>query len=99
MADLIKIVPERVREEAGKVRVCREQHIDLMDRLTNLVVNLADVWEGQAYDAFSSSYQELQKEIARYAEILESYAAEMDDASSRMENTDQALMSKINGLS
>ena len=99
MADLIKIVPEHVKEEAGKVRTCREQHIDLMDRLTNLVINLADIWEGQAYDAFSSSYKEMQKEISKFAEVLESYAEEMDDVSNRMQNTDQTLASKINSLS
>lgn len=99
MADLIKIVPERVKEEVGKIRDCREQHIDLMDRLTNLVINLADIWEGQAYDTFSSSYKEMQKEISKFAEVLESYAAEMDDVSNRMQNTDQTLASKINSLS
>lgn len=99
MADLIKIVPERVKEEADKIRDCREQHIDLMDRLTNLVINLGDIWEGQAYDAFSSSYKEIQKEILKFAEALENYAAKMDDVSNRMINTDQALASKINSLS
>lgn len=99
MADLIKIVPERVKEEAGKIRDCREQHIDLMDRLTNLVINLADVWEGQAYDVFSSDYREIQKEISKFAEVLETYATEMDDVSNRMQNTDQMLSSKINSLS
>ena len=99
MADLIKIVPERVKAEAGKIRTCREQHIDLMDRLTNLVINLADIWEGRAYDTFSSSYKEMQKEISKFAEVLESYAEEMDDVSNRMQNTDQTLASKINSLS
>lgn len=99
MTDLIKIVPEQVREEAGKIRNCREQHIDLMDRLTNLVINLGDIWEGQAYDTFSSNYKEMQKEISRFAEVLEGYAAEMDDVSNRMQDTDQTLASKINSLS
>ena len=99
MADLIKIIPERVKEEAGKVRECREKHIDLMDRLTKLVINLADLWEGQAFDTFSSNYKEMQKEISKFGEVLESYAAEMDDVSNRMQNADQILASKINSLS
>ena len=99
MADLIKIVPERVKEEAGNIRTCSEQHIDLMDRLTNLVINLANVWEGQAYDTFSSNYKEMQKEISKFAELLEGYAEVMDDISNRMQNTDQSLSSKINSLS
>lgn len=98
MADFIKIIPERVKEEAGKVRECREQHIDLMDRLTNLVLHLADIWEGQAYDNFAANYKEMQAKISKFAETLESYAEEMDDVSNRMQETDQLLASKINSL-
>lgn len=99
MSDLIKIVPERVKEEARKIRECREQHTDIMDRLNNLIVNLADVWEGQAYQKFVSNYKDIQKQITKFVETLDSYAAEMDDASTRMQNTDNSLMAKINSLS
>lgn len=98
MADLIKIIPERVKEEAGKIRECREQHNDIIDRLNNLVMNLADIWEGQAYQNFVSNYQEIQKQIGKFVETLETYATEMDDASARMQDTDSSLMSKINNL-
>ncbi len=99
MADLIKIVPERVKEEAEKIRGCREQHTDVMDRLNNLVVGLVDIWEGQAYQNFVSNYKDIQKQITKFTETLDSYATEMDDASTRMQNTDNSLMSKINSLS
>lgn len=99
MADFIKIIPERVKEEAGKIRACGDEHVDLMDRLTNLVVNLGDIWEGKAYENFSSSYKEMQKDLSKFATVLEQYADQMDDIARRMSEADVALTSKINNLS
>ena len=99
LADFIMIVPERVRAEAGRIRDCHESYIDVMDRLNNLVVNLADIWEGQAYDAFVSKYKDIQQEMNKFSEVFHFYSKEMETISNNMENTDMSLASKINGLS
>lgn len=98
MADLIKISPERVKDEANRVRDFRDEHLDIMSRLNNLVMILTESWEGEAQTAFVSKYQGMKNKFAEFEEMLSQVATDMDNSANKMQQTDVSLASRINSL-
>ena len=98
MADSILITPEQLKERASKVREYRQQHVDTMSRFNNLVLNLSESWQGEAQQAFVAKYQGMKDKFNKFDEALEKYAVDMDETADIMQETDQSLASKINGL-
>lgn len=98
MADVIKITPERLKDEASKVRNYREEHDNAISRLTNLVMSLCDTWDGEAQMAFVSSYENFKPKLDKFSQTLEKYAQDMDKISNKMQTTDQSLAGKIRSL-
>lgn len=98
MSDYIMISPEQVKEEASTVRNYRQQYIDVMSKIKNLVLTLSESWDGEAQNAFVSKYQGMQKDFEKFAETLEEFAVNMDDISNKMQQTDLSLASQIRGL-
>ena len=94
MADYILITPEQLKERASKVREYRQQHVDT----NNLVLNLSESWQGEAQQAFVAKYQGMKDKFNKFDEALEKYAVDMDETADIMQETDQSLASKINGL-
>ena len=99
MADLILITPEQLKEQAVTVKQYREMHHEVINRLTNLVLNLGESWEGEAQDAFVSKYQGMQSTFTNFEEALGEFAVIMENISDKMQTTDQSLASKINSIS
>lgn len=98
MADFIKIIPERMREEANKVRSYRDEHVEIMSRLNNLVFSLSESWDGEAQRAFVSRYRGMQRKFEQFDEMLRSVSDAMDDNASKMQSADASLASRINSL-
>lgn len=95
MANLIKIIPERLKDEAANVRNIKVSYSDIISRLNNLVYIMTESWEGEAQQAFTKRYQECQKDIKQLEELMNQLSKEMDDISDRMLNTDSSLAAKI----
>ena len=98
MANLIKVTPENLRDEAGKVRNIKTSYSDSVSRLNNLVYIMTESWEGEAQRAFTKRYQESQKNIRQLEEFMNQLSKEMEDIASRMQNTDTSLAAKIRKL-
>ena len=98
MADFIKIVPERLKEEAGKIRGYKAEHEDIISRLNNLVFTLDESWEGEAQTAFVGKYQSMQREFQSFSTMLEMYAVEMEQIATKMQTADDTLLAKIGNL-
>lgn len=98
MADYILITPEQLKERASKVREYRQQHVDIMSKFNNLVLNLTESWQGDAQQAFVAKYQGMKDKFNKFDEALGKYAVDMDDTADIMQETDQSLASKINSL-
>ena len=98
MANLIKIIPESLKEEAANVRNIKASYSDIISRLNNLVYIMTESWQGEAQQAFTKRYQERQKDIKQLEEFMNQLSKEMDDIASRMQNTDTSLAAKIKKL-
>ena len=98
MANLIKIIPDRLKDEATNVRNIKVSYSDIISRLNNLVYIMTESWQGEAQQAFTKRYQECQKDIKQLEELMNQLSKEMDDIASRMQNADASLATKIRKL-
>ena len=98
MADYIKIVPERLKEEASTVRICRNQHDDIISRLNNLILTLGDEWNGEAQAAFLIKYKDMQVKFRQFSEMLGVFAEDMETFAAKMQETDWSLAAQIRNL-
>lgn len=93
---IIQITPEVLNSKASEVRSLKGQHDDTMAKLRTLVMGLNDVWKGEAQDAFIAKFESMQSSFTTFSEMLEGYAALMDNAARELQSTDQALKAGIN---
>lgn len=95
---IIQVTPELLTAKSTEVRNLKSQHEEVMQRLTQLVNGLNEVWKGEAQNAFVQKYQSMDATFKNFAEILEGYAKLMDTAARELQSTDQTLKGAIQGF-
>ena len=70
-----------------------------MQRMTNLVVALDEIWTGEAYKAFLAKYQGMSESFDSFEKALLSFAQLMEQVAGRMDGADQSLSDRINSIS
>lgn len=98
MASTILMIPETMRTQAAQIRKYTQEHTEIMQRMTNLVLTLDEVWAGNAQKAFVVKYREMRMVFDSFEQALTSFAEVMEQTASQIEDTDQAMKSKINGI-
>ena len=99
MSQTIQINPDELRAQASQLRGYAEQHDEIIQRLTNLVASLDEVWKGEAQSAFVKRFQESRDIFNSFDEALASFSEIMDTSADKMENTDLSLKRRINSIS
>ena len=99
MAATILMTPETMRAQAAQIRKNAQEHIEIIQHMTNLVLTLDEVWTGTAQKAFLAKYQGMKEYFDSFDQTLISFAEVMEKTAQRMEGVDQAMKSKINGIS
>lgn len=95
MAQTILLTPETMRSQANQIRTCSEEHAEIMQRMTNLVLTLDEVWKGEAQTAFVSKYRSMSESFESFEKQLISFAELMEKVANNMENADRSMSSKI----
>ena len=93
---VIQVTPELLEAKAKEVRNLRSQHDDVMARIGSLVHSLNDQWKGEAQTAFVDKFDSMQPTFTSFSEMINNYAALLDDSARIMAETDQALKNQIN---
>ena len=88
---IIQVTPELLMGKAGDVRKIKSEQEQVMQRLTQLVLGLNEIWKGDAQNAFVQKYQSMDSTFKNFAEMLEGYAKLMDTAAKELQNTDTQL--------
>lgn len=99
MAQTILVIPEQLRSDASQVRACAEQDAEIIQKLTNLVLSLDEVWKGEAQTAFVKRFQSARTFFNSFNELLIAYSEMMESTAAKLENADQALQQRIAGIS
>jgi len=95
---LIKVTPDMLRARAGDVRKNRGEHDATIQRLSNIVNGLSDVWQGDAQNAFVERYRSMEQTFKQFSEMLEGYATLMDTAANQLQETDTSLKQTMNSF-
>ncbi len=98
MAREIMLTPEELRISAGDIRKYKNSHEDIMNRMTNLVSSVCTVWRGDAQDAFVAKYMGMKSTFTNFEAALENFAVLIDETANRIEQTDNSLGSRIDGI-
>lgn len=98
MADQILVNPSDLTTKSNQVRQYKESHHDIMNKITNLVMTLGEVWQGEAQNAFVSKFLSMQPVYDSFEEALEEFAALMEKVADEMMKTDQAGKNIINSI-
>lgn len=96
MAQTILITPGSMHAQAAQIRSLSGEHAEIMQRMTNLVLTLDEVWQGEAQKAFVTKYQGMTNTFTNFENTLLSFAQLMEQVANKMESVDQSMRSKIN---
>jgi len=99
MSHTILITPGTLRAQAAQVSACAEEHRDAIERLTNLVISLDEVWKGEAQREFAAKFREHQETFRTFDEALQALSQAMQNTANRMESKDKELESRIRSIS
>lgn len=99
MAQTILMTPETMRTQAAQIRQYAQEHTEIIQRMTNLVLTLDEVWTGEAQKAFLEKYQSMKGRFDSFEEALAAFAVVMEQVANQMEAADQAMKSMINSIS
>lgn len=98
MAGQILVNPGDLMNKSSQIRSCKENHHDIMTRITNLVMSLGEVWQGDAQNAFVSKFFSMQSVYDSFEEALEEFAVLMENVANEMEKADQNGRNTINSI-
>lgn len=99
MAQTILMTPETMRTKAAQIRQYSQEHAEIIQRMTNLVLTLDEVWTGQAQKEFLAKYQGMKEYFDSFEQALASFAAVMEQTANRMEATDRDMKRRLNSIS
>jgi len=98
MANQILVNPTTLKSQSNQVRDYKSAHHDVMTKITNLVMNIGEVWQGEAQNAFVSKFMGMQKVYDSFEEALEEFATLMDKVADEMNEADLNGKNIINSI-
>lgn len=98
MANTILVNPATMSEQSNQIRQYKETHNDVMNKITNLVMTIGEVWQGDAQNAFVSKFLSMQPVYDSFEKALEEFATLMDKVADEMKKTDEAGKNMINSI-
>lgn len=98
MANEIKYDPAFLRDKAGELRIAAKNYADSIDKLTNLVNSLPDVWSGNAEEKLVTAFKEMMAGFDGMDDTLESYAVALEKSADNMETADKQYAKTIGAI-
>lgn len=95
MAGQIKLTPDELRTSAQKYTQGSQSVQDVLTSLTNEQAVISENWDGTAFDAFETQFNELSPKVSQFAELLESINTQLNGVASTIEETDSSIASQI----
>ncbi|MGT2930059.1 WXG100 family type VII secretion target [Streptococcus dentasini] len=95
MAGLIKLTPDELRTSAQKYTQGSQSVQDVLTSLTNEQAVISENWDGSAFDAFETQFNDLSPKVSQFAELLESINTQLNSVASTIEETDNDIASQI----
>ncbi|MGN1419678.1 MAG: WXG100 family type VII secretion target [Acutalibacteraceae bacterium] len=95
---LIQVTPDLLKAKASELRGYKAEHEEAMNKMRSLMMNLNEIWKGDAQDALLAKYESMQNTFTQFAQMLEDYAKLMDTSAEQMSELDASLASQMNSF-
>ncbi|USB31985.1 WXG100 family type VII secretion target [Paenibacillus sp. YPG26] len=89
MAGRITISPEHVEQIAKQFKMSSEESRQIVSNLTNAVQGMENEWEGVTKQRFIQEFQEADKQMQSFVQILDSISEELLSISRKFRSIDQ----------
>ncbi|MFM1652484.1 WXG100 family type VII secretion target [Brevibacillus sp. B_LB10_24] len=86
----ILITPDQVDAVANEFRQGREQSQQIIDRLNQQVNNMEGQWDGMTKQRFFQEFQEANKQMSNFLQLLESISQELTQIAARFRQADES---------
>lgn len=90
----IRLTPEALIEEAGRLRSLKADNDDVVNRIDNLVNGLLGDWRGEAQEAFSNAYQSRRGGLRQFSLDMEDFTRFLIRYAEAMEDADRSFRRK-----
>jgi len=91
----IKLTPEDLRTSAQRYTEGSDNVTQVLTTLTNEQANIADNWDGSAFDSFEAQFNALSPKIKEFAQLLQDINAQLIKVADIVEQTDQDIAAQI----
>ena len=88
MTGQIRITPEAMRGRAGEFRAARENFLNVVQSMSNLI-------EGQASEKFAEQFEALRPSFNEMGELIESIAKQCDGVADATQALDEEMAAKF----
>ncbi len=79
---------QMLRDKAAGIRGKNSEFTGLTDEITQLINSLSSSWEGDAYTNFVSKFEGLKPSFTAYSQVIEEYAAFLENAATSYEQAE-----------
>ena len=97
MANFV-VHPDLLDQKANELEQARIADQEIMAQMRTLVMNLDQVWKGDAEAAFVQKFLSRQKDMNEMQNTLKNYAKEAHNAASQARSLDQILNKLVKSL-
>lgn len=86
----IRIQPEQVRQTAGQFRTASQESGAIINRLQGQIGALSQEWEGVTKERFYQEFEQWQRAMAQFVELLDGIGLQLHSIAERFESVDRA---------
>ena len=94
----ITMYPEQMRLNARELESLRQRHLQLMRQMRILMMNLSEIWKGDAQEALVQRFMNESQSINDLSTTLEDYIDVIHATANHLERVEQQLIRKANQL-
>lgn len=94
-ANNIKMSPEQMEQKAAEFDSRNAEFNELISKMSAMVEELKDEWDGQSSIAFYEQYKELEPSFNKASELVKDIAIQLRNISATLQEVDVGIANKI----
>ncbi len=99
MEGIIKVTPEQLQSTSSEFSGKGNTVANLTSQMTNLVVSLSSVWEGEASSAYVAKFRQLDDDIQKMNNMIQEHVRDLMDMAQAYIDAESQNIDAIAGLS
>lgn len=95
---IIKVTTNELRDRANTLKKYVSDDEKIINKLTNLILNIDNIWQGEAQTEFLNKYQISKKELEELRNAILIYSKFINEVANEMEKLDDDLSREIKNI-